>query len=108
MIELAPSEFYLSQNYPNPFKGQTAIKYCVACRARVILEVYNSDGAMIRQLVDEEKPAGTYEAIWDASNLPMGIYVCRMSALPLEGQDLVLKQGQADQFSQTKKLVLQN
>jgi hypothetical protein len=61
MNELVPSEFYLSQNYPNPFKEKTTIKYCVAHKTRVKLTVSNSGGVEIEKLVDEEKQPGTYE-----------------------------------------------
>lgn len=58
---LTPTEFYLSQNYPNPFSERTTIKFCVAYRTKVKLEVFNSKGVMIKVLMDEEKEAGTYE-----------------------------------------------
>jgi hypothetical protein len=61
MDELEPSEFYLAQNYPNPFKERTVIKYCVAFKTRVNLKVYNAEGKEIEKLVDEEKKPGTYE-----------------------------------------------
>ena len=61
MNEFEPSEFFLSQNYPNPFKERTIIKYCVAFRARVILTVYDADGNEIEKLVDEYQNPGTYE-----------------------------------------------
>ncbi len=61
MNDLEPSEFYLSQNYPNPFREKTIIKYCVAYKTRVKLTVYNSEGKEIKKLVDEEKNPGTYE-----------------------------------------------
>jgi hypothetical protein len=61
MNEFIPSEFFLSQNYPNPFKEKTTIKYCVAFKTRVQLTVYNSEGKMVEKLVDEEKQPGTYE-----------------------------------------------
>ena len=61
IIDLTPSEFYLSQNYPNPFSERTSIKYCVAYKTKVKLEVFDSEGEMIKVLVDEEKEAGTYE-----------------------------------------------
>jgi hypothetical protein len=78
MNEFEPSEFYLSQNYPNPFKERTVIKYCVAVRARVILTVYDTEGKEIEKLVDEEQNPGTYEIEFTAShsresgNLPAG------------------------------------
>ena len=61
MNDLVPSEFYLSQNYPNPFREKTTIKFCVAYKTKVKLEVFNSEGKLIKKLLDEEKEAGTYE-----------------------------------------------
>jgi hypothetical protein len=61
MEDVIPTEFYLSQNYPNPFKEKTIIKYCVGYKARVVLSVYNSEGEEIEKLIDEEKKPGTYE-----------------------------------------------
>jgi len=66
MNELVPSEFYLGQNYPNPFKGKTTIKYCVAHKSRVKLTVTNFEGVEIEKLVDEEKQPGTYEVEFSA------------------------------------------
>jgi len=66
MDELVPSEFYLSQNYPNPFCEKTIIKYCVAYKTNVRLEVFDIEGKMIKILIDEEKEAGTYETEFNA------------------------------------------
>ena len=62
MNDLFPTEFYLGQNYPNPFKEKTTIKYCVAYKTRVKITVFNKEGEMIEKLVDEEKEAGTYKS----------------------------------------------
>jgi len=80
MDEVTPLEFYLSQNYPNPFKEKTVIKYCVVYKTRVQITVYNSEGEVIEKLMDEEKKAGTYEVEFNAS-------VChsRESGNPQEG-----------------------
>ena len=59
--ELEPSEFSVGQNYPNPFKEKTVIKYCVAYKTRVQIIVYDSEGKLIEKLVDDEKKPGTYE-----------------------------------------------
>lgn len=59
--EVTPLEFYLSQNYPNPFKDKTTIKYCVSYRTHVDLIVLDNEGNEIEKLVDEEKNPGTYE-----------------------------------------------
>ena len=65
--ELEPSEFYLSPNYPNPFRKKTIIKYCVPYRTSVLLTVYNEKNEEIINLVDEVKNPGTYEVEFDAS-----------------------------------------
>jgi len=61
MKELVPTEFYLGQNYPNPFREKTTIKYCVACITNVNITVFNSEGEMIEILINEEKEPGTYK-----------------------------------------------
>ena len=86
MNEFIPSEFYLSQNYPNPFKDKTVIKYCVAYKTRVQLTVHNSEGEMIEKIIDEEKKPGTYEFLFSAchsseSRNPEGeMFYCRLQA----------------------------
>ncbi len=66
--EMIPLKFHLSQNYPNPFKEKTMIKYCIAYKTRVIITIHNSVGEVIEQLTDEEKKPGTYEIAFDATN----------------------------------------
>lgn len=61
MDDVTPMAFYLSQNYPNPFREKTVIKYCVAYKSRVQISVYSTEGEEIEKLVDEEKNPGTYE-----------------------------------------------
>lgn len=65
MNEFVPSEFNLSQNYPNPFKEKTTIKYCVSYKTRVKLTVFDAKGEEIEKLVDEEKKPGTYEVVFN-------------------------------------------
>jgi hypothetical protein len=86
MNELVPSEFFLSQNYPDPFKEKTVIKYCVAFKTRVQLTVYNSEGKVIEKLVDEEKQPGAYEVEFsichsrESGNPQEETYFCRLEA----------------------------
>jgi hypothetical protein len=76
MKDLVPSEFYLGQNYPNPFSGKTTIKFCVAYKTQVRLDIVHCESGMIEGLMDEEKEAGTYEIELDARRLSKGSYVC--------------------------------
>jgi len=98
--DVIPLEFFLSQNYPNPFKEKTTIKYCVPYRARVKLTVYDSESKLIKKLVDEEKTPGTYEVELKAStchsgesrNLSEGIYSYSLEAGNYKSQKKMLLQ----------------
>lgn len=83
--------FSFSQNFPNPFNPSTKIKYQIPEPGRVSLIVYNVLGRKIITLVNEEKPAGTYEVVFDGMGLPSGVYFYRI---------------ESGSFSDTKKFIL--
>ena len=74
MEELVPSEFYLSQNSPNPFSGRTKIKYCLPVKAKVNLILFDSNFDKVNELVSKIEEAGTYEIEFDSRDFPDGIY----------------------------------
>jgi hypothetical protein len=86
-----PEEFTLEQNYPNPFNPETNIRFRIPEFGHVSLKVYDILGNEIATLVNEEKPAGSYEVDFNASALPSGVYFYRL---------------EANGFSQTKKMIL--
>jgi len=86
-----PVLFALSQNYPNPFNPETRIDFRLAEKQRVSLRVYNMLGELVKELVNEEKPAGSYSVTFDGTNVPSGIYVYRI---------------QTEGFSENKKMTL--
>lgn len=75
-----PLDFDLSQNYPNPFNPSTTIKYSVPKESKVSLKVFDALGKEIVSLVNETKPAGSYQAVFDGANLSSGVYFCRLQA----------------------------
>ena len=75
-----PTEFALRQNYPNPFNPSTKIKYSVPQSSQVQIKVFDVLGKEIETLLNEEKSAGTYELIWNAANLPSGVYFYQLKA----------------------------
>ncbi|HEY6436067.1 MAG TPA: peptidylprolyl isomerase [Ignavibacteriaceae bacterium] len=83
--------YNLEQNYPNPFNPTTDIKYQLAKHGFISISIYNALGVEITKLVNEEKPAGSYNVEFDASHLPSGIYFYRL---------------RADSFIETRKMVL--
>lgn len=88
--------YELQQNYPNPFNPSTKIKYSIPTvgtqrAVSVQLKVYDILGKEVATLVDEYKPAGSYEVEWDASGLPSGIYFYQLKT---------------ESFIETKKMML--
>ena len=86
-----PSGFHLEQNYPNPFNPSTTISYSLPKTANVSLRIFNTLGQEVAVLVNERREAGNYQSTWNASNVPSGIYFCRL---------------QAGEFIDTKKAIL--
>jgi hypothetical protein len=86
-----PAEFVLNQNYPNPFNPSTTINFYVPKESFVSIKVYDFLGNEIAILVNEVKSTGSYDFLFEASNLPSGTYFLTMIA---------------NDFSATKKMVI--
>ncbi len=91
-----PKSFSLEQNYPNPFNPTTKIKYTVpdayyTSGVLVRLVVYDILGNEVSTLVNEVKPAGNYEVVFNAGDLASGVYFYRL---------------RANNFVETRKFVL--
>lgn len=75
-----PANFALMQNYPNPFNAHTEIRFDLRSSVSVQLSVYDILGRHIETLIDSRKPAGSYNIIWDAGDLPSGVYFYKLQA----------------------------
>jgi hypothetical protein len=75
-----PQAFALSQNYPNPFNAQTTIQYSLSNPSDVTIDIFDILGRKIETLAERIKPAGSHQAIWDASGHSSGIYFYRIKA----------------------------
>jgi hypothetical protein len=80
------AKYSLFHNYPNPFNPSTHIQYSISSRQFVTLKVFDVLGKEIAILVNEEKPAGSYEIEFNsvetlhATSLPSGVYFYQLSA----------------------------
>lgn len=74
-LPIVPDKLLLYNNYPNPYNPSTTIKYQIPEMSFIKLKVYDVLGNGIATLVNEEKPAGSYEVKFDATGLPSGIYL---------------------------------
>ncbi|MBN1351129.1 hypothetical protein JXJ21_17035 [candidate division KSB1 bacterium] len=94
--EIIPEQFYLAQNFPNPFNPATRIYFQLPRQERIVMQIFDSRGREVRTLLDDTRAAGEYEVEWQATDqtgqpLASGIYFCRL---------------RSDEFCQSRKMVL--
>src|SRR4030095_7833446 len=86
-----PKSFKLDQNYPNPFNPVTNIKFDIPEQSYVKMTIFNLIGGEVEVLVNQQLPAGSYIADWDATNSVSGIYIYKIETA---------------KYSESKKMVL--
>ncbi len=80
-IELIPILFKLEQNYPNPFNPSTTISYSLPEPGMTKLEVYNSLGQKVQEIVNEFLESGNHQTFFNAENLASGLYIYRIEVV---------------------------
>ena len=55
-------------NFPNPFSNGTRIEYYVPSPENTVLTIFNSEGRIIRTLVNKKHLMGEYSIVWDGKN----------------------------------------
>jgi photosystem II stability/assembly factor-like uncharacterized protein len=86
-----PDKFKLNQNYPNPFNPSTNISFSIPSNEFVQLQVFDVNGRIVSEPVNENLTPGNYEITFNSENLSSGIYYYRLSK---------------GSFSETKKMIL--
>jgi hypothetical protein len=84
-------DFVLYPNYPNPFNSSTSISYSIAEAGFVSLKVFDILGQEVSALVNEDKDAGMYDVVFNASELTSGVYIYTL---------------QVNGYSQSRKMIL--
>ena len=69
-----PESYELWQNYPNPFNSNTHIKFSLPSGDRVKIIIYDINGRIVKNLVDQYYDKGHYNVSFDGFNLASGIY----------------------------------
>ena len=86
----------LEQNYPNPFNPETQIKFSLKNNENVKLAIYNVKGQLVKNLVNENKPAGHHSVVWNGvdnnnTKVASGLYFYKI---------------ETNSFSSTRKMML--
>jgi len=71
---ILPDKITLNQNYPNPFNPVTTINFSIPFVQNVLLNIYNSNGQLVRSILDKNLDRGAYSITIDASPFNSGIY----------------------------------
>ncbi len=64
--------------YPNPMQTAAIMRVTVGEESEVNIQVYSMMGAMVQDLGNKQLQTGTTNIEFNSSNLPAGIYICRM------------------------------
>lgn len=69
-----PAEFYVSDNYPNPFNPSTQFTVSLPSESRVVLTLYSLSGEAVRRVDFGMRPAGLSQLNLEAAGLVSGAY----------------------------------
>lgn len=86
-----PVDFYLYQNFPNPFNAVTSIRFTVPEPARGRIVVYDVLGRKVGVVFEGELEPRAYTIQFDGSGLSSGVYFYRL---------------ETERFTDTKKMML--
>jgi hypothetical protein len=95
-LSATPKNFILNQNYPNPFNPSTLIVYGLPSESKVSIQIFNSIGQIVGELVNETKSSGNHSVRWNADKMSSGVYFCRIHAIAIDG---------SNQFIDTKRMI---
>ncbi|MDA3886067.1 MAG: C25 family cysteine peptidase [Candidatus Delongbacteria bacterium] len=73
-FENSPKTTILYKNYPNPFNPSTEIKFYISSNNDVKLSVFNSNGQLVRELLNDKLNKGMHLLKFNAENLNSGVY----------------------------------
>ena len=80
-----PQNFNLFQNYPNPFNPTTTISFTINRPQKINLSVYNINGSLVKELINEQVLEGSHNIVWNGLSaggvkVPSGLYIYRISS----------------------------
>ena len=91
-VEVIATTYSLHQNWPNPFRTKTSIRYTIPAnrstqpsRLPTRLSIYDLSGRLVRSLIDAYRLPGLHIVTWDGRDaggypVPAGTYFCRLDS----------------------------
>ena len=84
---LLPDEFGISKIFPNPFNPVTHIQYELTQFGLISIKIYDIQGRVVDQLMNEYQSPGHYSLNWNAGNHASGMYIVEM-VMQLENNEV--------------------
>ena len=94
---MQPDAYQLENNYPNPFNGETTLKFSVPYQSDVTFVLYDILGRQVREIKKASYPPGKHHFVFNDESLSSGIYFCKMKAESQKG---------SQSFEQVIKMIL--
>lgn len=88
--QIIPNDFNFKA-YPNPFNPQIVCAMHYNESRNSVVDIFNTQGVLVKQLINSYLGPGMHQVTWDASNMPSGIYVIMVKA---------------DEFMHSQKVIL--
>ena len=63
-----PEKLELFDNHPNPFNNETLIRFSLPGQEFITLQIFNINGQLVRNLVNNSLPAGQHSVRWDGKD----------------------------------------
>ncbi len=84
LIKLSGVNYTISQNIPNPVSSKTTINYSVGIEAITTIKLYNTNGDLIANLIEQILKPGYYSLDINvlASDIPNGVYYYKIESGP--------------------------
>ena len=75
---ILPNHYSLSSPYPNPFNPITNISFSVPIESHIKILVYDIQGRLIQEILNNLMEPGIHNIKWSANNYASGIYFINM------------------------------
>jgi len=74
------NQFKLFQNYPNPFNSTTTIEYEIFIESKINIAIYDINGRLVKNLLDQKMAPGSHSIQWEASETGSGVFFYKIQS----------------------------